>query len=110
MGRSPDFYWLYTGIIIILQVLIMFPNAPLIIISLWSQVMNGLLLPVVLICMILLVNNKKIMGKYVNKPINNIIGWATIIILIGIICNLCWFLRLHRKRQKLKDFTSILFY
>ncbi|MDP4278662.1 MAG: divalent metal cation transporter, partial [Bacteroidota bacterium] len=39
---------------------------------------------VVLICMILLVNNKKIMGEYVNKPLNNIIGWSAIIILIGL--------------------------
>ena len=41
-----------------------------------------MLLPVVLVCMILLVNNKKIMGKHVNKPINNIIGWSAVVILI----------------------------
>jgi len=36
------------------------------------------------VCMILLVNNKKIMGQYVNKPINNIIGWGAVTILIGL--------------------------
>ncbi len=64
------------------MVIILIPNAPLIFISLWSQVINGLMLPVVLVCMILLVNNKKIMGRYVNKPLNNVIGWSTIIVLI----------------------------
>jgi Mn2+/Fe2+ NRAMP family transporter len=34
--------------------------------------------------MILLVNNKKIMGKYVNKPVQNLIGWASIAILVGL--------------------------
>ena len=43
-----------------------------------------MLLPVVLVCMILLVNNKKIMGKYVNKLTNNIIGWSAVIVLIAL--------------------------
>jgi len=80
--EAKEFYILYTGILIFSVIIILIPNAPLIAISLWSQVINGMLLPVVLICMILLVNNKKIMGKYVNKPLNNVIGWGTIIILI----------------------------
>lgn len=80
--EAKEFYILYTGILIFSVIIILIPNAPLIAISLWSQVINGMLLPVVLICMILLVNNKKIMGKYVNKPLNNIIGWGTITILI----------------------------
>jgi Mn2+/Fe2+ NRAMP family transporter len=82
--EAKEFYILYTGILILSAVIILIPNAPLIGISLWSQVINGMLLPVVLICMILLVNNKKIMGKYVNKPINNIIGWGAIIVLISL--------------------------
>jgi NRAMP (natural resistance-associated macrophage protein)-like metal ion transporter len=82
--EAREFYILYTGILIFSAGIILLPNAPLILISLWSQVINGMLLPVVLVCMILLVNNKKIMGKYVNKPINNFIGWSTIIILIGL--------------------------
>ena len=82
--EAREFYVLYTGILVISAIIILIPNAPLIFISLWSQVINGLLLPVVLICMILLVNNKKIMGKYVNKPINNIIGWSAVAVLIGL--------------------------
>lgn len=82
--EAREFYFLYTGILVLSAAIILLPNAPLILISLWTQVINGMLLPVVLVCMILLVNNKKIMGKYVNKPINNIIGWGAVIILIGL--------------------------
>jgi Mn2+/Fe2+ NRAMP family transporter len=83
-NEAKEFYILYTGILVISAIVILIPNAPLIKISLWSQVINGILLPVVLICMILLVNNKKIMGIYVNKPINNIIGWGAVIIMVGL--------------------------
>lgn len=82
--EAREFYILYTGILVLSAGIILLPNAPLIQISLWSQVINGMLLPVVLVCMILLVNNKKIMGQYVNRPINNIIGWGAIVILIAL--------------------------
>jgi len=81
---AKEFYFLYTGIIILGAAIILIPNAPLILISLWSQVINGMLLPVVLVCMILLVNNKKIMGEFVNRPINNIIGWTAAIVLTAL--------------------------
>jgi Mn2+/Fe2+ NRAMP family transporter len=82
--EAKEFYTLYTGILIISALIILLPNAPLIQISIWSQVLNGILLPVVLVCMILLINNKKIMGAYVNKPVQNIIGWSAVIILTGL--------------------------
>jgi Mn2+/Fe2+ NRAMP family transporter len=64
--------------------IILIPGAPLIQISIWSQVINGILLPVVLVSMIILINNKKIMGEYVNKPLQNIIGWSAVIVLTGL--------------------------
>jgi Mn2+/Fe2+ NRAMP family transporter len=82
--EAPQFYWLYTAIIVIAVAIILIPNAPLITITLWSQVFNGILLPVVLICMMLLVNNREIMGVHVNKPLNNYIGWTTVVILVGL--------------------------
>jgi len=82
--EAPQFYWLFTSIIIIGAAIILIPNAPLILITLWSQVANGILLPVVLICMILIVNNKEVMGKYVNNRYQNIFGWFTISVLIGL--------------------------
>jgi len=80
--EAPQFYWLYTIIIAVGAGIILIPNAPLISISLWSQRINGILLPVVLICMMLIINNKEIMGKHVNKFLGNIIGWLTIVILV----------------------------
>ncbi len=82
--EAREFYVLYTGILILAILIILIPNAPLIAISLWSQVINGILLPVVLLSMILLINNRKIMGEYVNNLSNNIIGWGAVIILIGL--------------------------
>ena len=76
--EAKEFYILYTGILIISAIIILIPDAPLIDISIWSQVLNGLLLPVVLVSMILLINNKKIMGRYTNKPFQNIIGWGAV--------------------------------
>ena len=86
--EAPEFYVLYTSIMVLGVIIILIPNAPLIAITLWTQIINGILLPVVLVCMILLVNNKKIMGEYTNKPIQNIIGWGTVFILIGL--SLAW--------------------
>ena len=82
--EAKEFYVLYTGILIISAIIILIPNAPLIQISLWSQVLNGILLPVVLISMILLINNKKIMGVHVNKKSANFIGWSAVIVLVGL--------------------------
>lgn len=82
--EAKEFYILYTGILIISAGIIMIPNAPLIKISLWSQVINGVLLPVVLVSMMLLINKKKIMGAYVNKKATNIIGWTAVVLLIGL--------------------------
>jgi NRAMP (natural resistance-associated macrophage protein)-like metal ion transporter len=80
--EAREFYILYTSILAIAALIILIPNAPLIKISLLSQVINGILLPVVLVCMMLLINNKRIMGKYTNKPFNNLIGWSTVVILV----------------------------
>ena len=82
--EAKEFYTLYTGILIISAFIILIPNAPLIQISVWSQVLNGILLPVVLVSMILLINNKKIMGTYVNNATQNIIGWSAVVLLTGL--------------------------
>jgi len=83
--EAPQFYWLYTIIIIVSAGIILLPNAPLIPISLWSQRINGMILPVVLICMMIIINKKDVMGEHVNKKFANIIGWGTVVILIGLV-------------------------
>jgi Mn2+/Fe2+ NRAMP family transporter len=84
LDEAPQFYILFTSIMIIGVGIILIPGAPLITITFWTQVINGILLPVVLLCMMLMVNNKEIMGEHVNGSIKNIIGWTTIIVLIAL--------------------------
>jgi Mn2+/Fe2+ NRAMP family transporter len=79
--EAREFYTLFTSILIISVGIILLPDVPLIKISIWSQVLNGMFLPIVLFSMIRLINKKKIMGEHVNKPFNNIISWLTVIIL-----------------------------
>jgi Mn2+/Fe2+ NRAMP family transporter len=82
--EAPQFYWLYTGIIIAGAAIILLPGAPIFAIALWSQRINGILLPVVLICMMLIINKKDVMGRYVNNKLQNGIGWVTIVLLVGL--------------------------
>jgi Mn2+/Fe2+ NRAMP family transporter len=82
INEAPQFYALFTFIILVSAVIILIPNAPLIAITIWSQIINAMLLPVVLISMITMVNNKKIMGKYTNNNFQNTVGWSTTVILI----------------------------
>lgn len=84
--EAPQFYWLYTAIVVISCGIILVPHAPLIQISLLSQTLNGILLPVVLICMMLIINKKEVMGSHTNNKIQNIIGAGTIGILVMLSC------------------------
>jgi len=79
---APQFYTLFTFTILIAVGIILLPNAPLIAITIWTQVLNAVLLPVVLICMMLIINKPEIMGEYTNKRYQNVIGWTTSIVLI----------------------------
>lgn len=81
---APHFFWLYTGIIVLGALLVLYPAAPLILIMLFSQVANGILLPFVLVFMLRLVNDRELMGQYVNSPTFNGIAWATTIVMIGL--------------------------
>jgi len=80
--EAPIFYWFYTLLVVIGALVILFPNIPLISVMFWSQVINGVLLPVVLIFMLLLVNNKDLMGEYVNGPVLNGLSWIVVAVLI----------------------------
>jgi NRAMP (natural resistance-associated macrophage protein)-like metal ion transporter len=82
--EAPVFYWLFTLLIVIGAAVILIPNMPLILVMFWSQVVNGVLLPFVLIFMLILINNKDLMGAYVNNWTFNIISWVTVVIMIGL--------------------------
>ena len=80
--EAPQFMWIYTALIVISSLLVLIPNAPLVFLMVFSSVLNGILLPFVLVFALALVNNKKIMGEYVNSKRHNYISWATVITLI----------------------------
>jgi Mn2+/Fe2+ NRAMP family transporter len=80
--QAPQFFWLFTIIIIISAGLILIPNAPLMTIMFISQVVNGAVLPFVLMFIIKLINDKNLMGTFVNGPVFNIIAWLTVVIMI----------------------------
>ncbi len=82
--EAPVFYWLYTILIAAGGALILIPDLPLIHIAVLSQVLNGVLLPFVLIFMLLLANKRDLMGKYVNSRWFNVVAWITSIVLIGL--------------------------
>ena len=81
--EAPVFHGLYLGLIILAVLIIMLPNAPLLSILYLSQVANGILLPFLLILMLLIINDRKIMGEHVNSKLFNYISGATIIIVMG---------------------------
>ena len=81
-SEAPQFYSLFTIIILISVGIILLPHAPLIQITIWTQVLNAILLPIVLICMMVIINKTEIMGDYTNKRYQNVIGWTTSIVLI----------------------------
>lgn len=80
--QAPQFFWLFTIIIIISALLILIPNAPLIMIMFISQVVNGAVLPLILIFILILINDKKLMGDFANKPTFNIIASLTVVIMV----------------------------
>ncbi len=82
--EAPWFYWLYTLLIVAGAGLVLLPKLPLLKVILWSQVVNGILLPFVLIFMLSLVNRKDLMGKHTNPLSYNLIAWGTTIIVIGL--------------------------
>ena len=81
-SEAPAFYWLYTILIAAGAIVILIPGLPLVKITVLSQVVNGAVLPFVLIFMLLLINKKELMGEFVNKPVFNVIAWSTTVIMI----------------------------
>ena len=81
---APQFFWLYTGLIVFGAMFILVPDAPLILIMYLSQVVNGMLLPFVLIFMLKLINDRELMGEHVNSKAFNGIAWTTTAVMIAL--------------------------
>ncbi len=81
--EAKIFYSIILFCIFFPAALVFVPGISMLQIMLWSQNINGILLPFILIFVMKIVNNKKIMGEHTNKPFGNIVAWLTIIGLIG---------------------------
>jgi NRAMP (natural resistance-associated macrophage protein)-like metal ion transporter len=88
-NEAPFFYWLYTLLIVAGGAVLLIPGLPLVKIAVLSQVVNGIVLPFVLIFMLLLINKKQLMGKYVNTRLFNAVAWVTTVVMIGL--TIAWF-------------------
>ena len=81
---APVFYWLYTLLIVVGAGVVLLPKFPLVRMILFSQVLNGILLPVVLIFMVKLINKKELMGEWTNSRFYNWVVWVSVVIIIGL--------------------------
>src|SRR6266545_4893780 len=79
--EAPAFYWLYTALIVVGAAVVLVPGFPLFRIMVLSQVVNGVLLPFVLIFVLLLINDRELMGDYTNSRPYNVISWVTVTVM-----------------------------
>jgi len=82
------FYWFYSLLLAAGAAIVLIPNFPLVRFSILSQVLNGVLLPVVLVFMLSLINKYELMGEYTNSRLFNVIAWVTAIVVTGL--SLVW--------------------
>ena len=82
--EAPIFYWLFTLLIVIGAGVILIPGFPLVTMILLSQVINGILLPVILVFMIKLINRQGLMKEWTNSRGYNLVAWVAVILMIGL--------------------------
>ncbi len=90
--EAPQFFWLYSVLIFIGGVSVLLPNFPILGIMYFSQVGNGILLPFILIYMLILINNKDIMGDFTNSRFFNVVAIFTVFVVIVLTLIMVWFL------------------
>jgi Mn2+/Fe2+ NRAMP family transporter len=82
--EAPAFYWLYTLLIVGGAGVLLVPGFPLVHVMIVSQVVNGIVLPFVLIFMLLLTNDRELMGDHVNGRVFNAVAWTTVVVMIAL--------------------------
>jgi len=82
--EAPTFYWLYTLLIVFGAGVLLLPRFPLFPVMVASQMLNGVLLPFVLIFVVILMNDRELMGEQVNSRGYNIVAWATVAVMIAL--------------------------
>ena len=80
--EAPVFYWLYTILTVAGAGVLLIPHFPLVKVMVLSQVVNGVVLPFVLVFMLKLINDKELMGESANSRSYNVVAWGTCGIMI----------------------------
>jgi len=80
--QAPFFYSIYTAALIIAALFVLLPGIPLIGVLFISQMVNGILLPIILVFVLLIINDKAVMGRYTNGFVFNAVTWITVVALI----------------------------
>lgn len=88
--EAPFFYWFYTLLIFLGAGIVLTPNFPLVKVIILSQVLNGVLLPLVLFFMLRLINKHELMGKYTNSHWFNFVAWLTAFIVTALSLVMFW--------------------
>jgi Mn2+/Fe2+ NRAMP family transporter len=81
-SEAPQFYGLYSLLVFFGAGVVLLPRIPLFGVMLVSQVVNGIVLPVVLVFMLILINSPKLMGSFKNGRISNVVSWIAVVVLI----------------------------
>jgi NRAMP (natural resistance-associated macrophage protein)-like metal ion transporter len=81
-GEASRFYFIYTAFIAGSALVVMVPGMPLIFLMVVSQTLNGILLPLIVVCMMFLANDRELMGEYANSPRFNVAAWMVIAALV----------------------------
>ena len=89
--EAKAFYSIILFSLVAAAVIVLLPRIPLIKVMLLSQDINGILLPVILIFVMIIINDKKIMGEFANRRTGNIIAWLTFAGIIILTALLLWF-------------------
>lgn len=79
--EAPVFTGLFSALIGIGALIAMIPGLPLFVVLIATQVLNGSLLPILLVFIVKLASNKEIMGKYVIGPVYRVLAWATVVVI-----------------------------
>jgi NRAMP (natural resistance-associated macrophage protein)-like metal ion transporter len=88
--EAPFFYWFYASLIVLGAGVVLIPNFPLVKVVILSQVLNGVLLPVIMIFMLKLINKHELMGKHTNSRLFNVVAWVTAGIVIVLSLVMMW--------------------
>ena len=82
ISEAPAFFLIFTGLIVIGALAVILPGLPLVRVILLSQDVNGLILPAILIYMLVLINDRRLMGRFTNGPVANLVAGVTVVALI----------------------------